>query len=298
MATGDPLLDFALSLRGGTLTPVMKAVSEANSAYAYIVLVPLIYWVLSRRIGLLLMLADALGTFLAVFLKEAIASPRPPNAGETAWLASADGYGLPSGHTTAAATTWGTLAAALRSVKLAPFGAAVTAAVGMSRMYLGVHYSKDVAGGIAIGLAISLAVLFLALPLETRISKLPRPHRYALTFSPLALLFLNHSSEAIVILCATSGACAGHLLATERTWVLPTGHPRTLPLFGLARLAIGLPVLGLLALGLGSPTTSDPAALVLRFLLLGVFVTALGPKLFLLVEARLARRPPNAAPVT
>src|SRR5262245_12049431 len=129
MATGDPLLDFALSLRGGAMTPLMKAVSEANSEYAYIVLVPVIYWLFSRRVGIQLMVADAIGTFAAVFLKETLASPRPPDSGETAWLGRADGYGFPSGHTTAAATSWATLAAALRSARVAVFGVAVVVAV-------------------------------------------------------------------------------------------------------------------------------------------------------------------------
>jgi membrane-associated phospholipid phosphatase len=298
MATGDPFLDFALGLRSDGLTPIMKAISEANSEYAYIVLIPLLYWVFSRKVAIVLLIADALGTFLAVFLKEALLSPRPPNAGETTWLGRADGYGFPSGHTTASATTWSTLAALLKSWRVALFGAAVTAAVGLSRMYLGVHYSGDVAGGLAIGVGIGVAVLLFGARLAKRFPKLPKVQQYASVLVFPALLALNHSNDAIVILCATAGACAGHIAATDRGWVLATGDPRKLPFFGLLRLGLGLPVLGILALALGSPSTSDPIALALRFTALGAFMTLLGPRVFLAIESRLRPPPATSAPMT
>jgi len=51
MTTGDPLLDLMLSWRSAALTPIMKGISDANDEYAYLALIPIIYWVLSRRIG-------------------------------------------------------------------------------------------------------------------------------------------------------------------------------------------------------------------------------------------------------
>ncbi len=298
MATGDPLLDFAVSVRGGLLTLLMRAVSDGNSQYAYLVLVPLVYWVLSRRAGLLLLVADAAGTFAAVYLKGAVGMARPPDAGETAWLARADGNGFPSGHTTAAATTWSSLAAIRKSLRLAAFGAAVTGAVAFSRLYLGVHYTMDVLGGAAIGLSIGLLLLGTLPTLEHRFAELARWQRYGCAAALPALLALNASNEAIAIVCATAGAAVGHLAANELGWTVTTGHPKGLPAFGLVRLALGLPALAVLALGLGSPSESAPLALAFRFLALGLFVTLLGPKLFLLAESRWVSAPRPAAPVT
>src|SRR5262245_12266235 len=208
MTTGDPLLDFALSIRSAALTPIMKGISDANSEYAYLALIPLVYWLLSRRVGFLLLVADAAGTFAAVALKAGLGLPRPPNEGESAWLASATGMGFPSGHTTAAATTWASVAALRRSLLLGVLGALVTAAVAFSRLYLGVHYSRDVAGGALIGLSLGL-VLLAAPRLEAAVARLPVRARLALLLVFPAGALVNSSTEALVILSATGGAALG-----------------------------------------------------------------------------------------
>ncbi len=290
MATGDPLLDFALGLRSAALTPLMRAASEANSAYAYVLVVPLVYWVLSRRVGFRLLLADAAGTVATVVMKDGFALPRPPDSGETAWLTEADGYGFPSGHASAAATTWSTLAALTKRLPLALFGAAVTVAVALSRLYLGVHYGRDVVGGALLGLGVGLTVLAAGPALEGRLRALSRRQRYAAALIFPALLLLNASRDAIVIDCAATGAVFGHLAASDWGWTIGTGDPRKLPLFGALRLLLGLPVLAMLAVGLGSPSSTDPALLAVRFALLGVFVTLLGPRLFGAAEAGLPER--------
>jgi len=289
MTTGDPVLDFVLSWRSSSLTPIMKGISAANSEYAYLALIPIVYWILSRRIGFVLLVADAAGTFAAVALKTSLGLPRPPNAGESAWLATADGAGFPSGHTTAAATTWGALAGITKAKRLFLLGALVTASVAVSRLYLGVHYTIDVVGGAAIGIILG-ALLFFGLPkIEAMIGRLPFARRFLfLVFFPLFAL-LNSTTDALVILSATGGAAFGEILADRLNWKVRTGHPRDLPLFGVARLVFGLPVLGLLALGLGDPTEAGAAEIIVRFTALGIFVTLLGPRLFLAIESRLAR---------
>ncbi|MCX5001628.1 phosphatase PAP2 family protein [Streptomyces sp. NBC_00638] len=79
-----------------------------------------------------------------------VARPRPPMAD---WATHASGWSFPSGHTTTSAVTGGLLVLAVlsraprceRTLVLLSAGWAVL--VGLSRVYLGVHWFSDVLGG-------------------------------------------------------------------------------------------------------------------------------------------------------
>lgn len=99
-----------------------------------------------------LALCLALGQGVRRALMELVARPRPPAAD---WATHAADWSFPSGHATTGALTAGLLLAALAlHGPLGPAGtagAALTvlwgAAVGLTRVYLGVHWPSDVLGG-------------------------------------------------------------------------------------------------------------------------------------------------------
>ena len=67
-------------------------------------------------------------------------------------------YSFPSGHTTASFTIATTIALNMPRISIYIFVLAMI--IGISRIYLGVHYPTDVAAGIFLGLSVSLLVHF------------------------------------------------------------------------------------------------------------------------------------------
>jgi membrane-associated phospholipid phosphatase len=135
------------SPRGIVAARVVSRMAEPASADSLLAAVALIAarrrdW---RAVGLTAVAVPG-GVAARWLLSEAIARPRPPSV---TWLDKPTGYSLPSRHTTIAAQTAGALvmAAGTRGLprRAIPFLAA--AAVGTSRVYLGVHWPSDVLAG-------------------------------------------------------------------------------------------------------------------------------------------------------
>jgi undecaprenyl-diphosphatase len=89
-------------------------------------------------------LAVATGMLARRKLSQVIARPRPPAA---LWLTEPEGFSFPSKHTTLAALTAGVCSTGLRGPPRHAAPLLAAGVVGASRIYLGVHWPTDIAGG-------------------------------------------------------------------------------------------------------------------------------------------------------
>lgn len=148
-------------VRTGALTVVMREVSAVGGPVvlaAVTAAAGVLLAILRRHWGYAVVAAVTVAgsAVLTVVFKQALGRPRPPLAGA---VAAADGYAFPSAHAAVAAAACGVLAylcaAGLRSwagrVTIWVIAAALTALVGISRVYLGVHWTTDVLAGWAFG---------------------------------------------------------------------------------------------------------------------------------------------------
>jgi membrane protein DedA with SNARE-associated domain/membrane-associated phospholipid phosphatase len=150
------ILDLVDKLMTDMLVDIAKLVTELGAfpTVAGLVIATTALLVMRRRYAeAFVLVAGLVLVYVAVHVsKEAIDRPRPPDP-----LVSSSGDAYPSGHA-AYATAWVAVAVVLtRRLRLVTSGTlifiaiGIAAAVGMSRVYLRVHWWSDIAGGWGLG---------------------------------------------------------------------------------------------------------------------------------------------------
>ncbi|MEM5780773.1 MAG: phosphatase PAP2 family protein [Lawsonibacter sp.] len=147
-------------LRSNTLDPLMQAyTSMGDCGVLWIVLSGcLLCYKPTRQAGLLAIMAMLLGLICTnLILKPLVARPRPwlDVAGLIPLITEPDPYSFPSGHTCAAFAAavmfWRALPETWTGVKALTVVMAVL--MGLSRIYVGVHYPSDILAGAIVGAA-------------------------------------------------------------------------------------------------------------------------------------------------
>lgn len=191
-------------------------------------------------------------------------------------LDTATGSSFPSGHTQSTTSFWTSLALSFRRRVLWTTAAVLILGVGLSRLYLGVHYPKDVLAGVVLGLLGSLILWSLYRRWGNR-----RAFYLASAAVFIPALLFEHNPDFYKAFGLLLGVAAGFWL--ESRWVrfsLPTGTGRR-----VRRWAAGLLLLGIAAGFLKLLLPASTPFLVLRYSVIGFL--AVGGCPWLLVKLRL-----------
>lgn len=146
-------INLYLQSLGSWLTPVMKTITLLGQEDFFIIAIVVIYWLFDRRIGMRIGILLLVSNGINAILKLAFHAPRPFWI-DTHVQAMTDepSFGFPSGHTQNATSTWGGLLLPLKRGWATAVFCLVVVLVGVSRLYLGMHFLVDVAGGMVFGL--------------------------------------------------------------------------------------------------------------------------------------------------
>ena len=157
-------------LRTPWLTPVMESFSALATPVSLVVLLLAVAaFAPGKRPGMCCAVNLVLVVVINQVLKFIIQRPRPDGFR----LATASGFSFPSGHSMAAMAFFGLLAwlvwkyeadRRLRCLYATGF-ALVIVMIGVSRIYLGVHYASDVLGGFCLSMAWLAVYTRVAVPL-------------------------------------------------------------------------------------------------------------------------------------
>jgi membrane-associated phospholipid phosphatase len=144
---------IALQGLGDWLTLPMRVLTVLGLPGFYVLLIPVGAWCLDARLWLRLSVYLFASIWLNEVLKVGLHQPRPFWLSQQVQVMGPDGsFGFPSGHAQHAVVMWGLLAAASHRPWAWPAAALAAFLIGLSRVYLGVHFPSDVVGGWLIGL--------------------------------------------------------------------------------------------------------------------------------------------------
>jgi membrane-associated phospholipid phosphatase len=249
LSTGLEFVRTTQKVLGPGLLVPMKIVTFLGSELFVLSVLPLIYWCIDRKRGARVGIIILLSVFSNLWVKSLFLTQRPYQIDPSLGLAHESTTGFPSGHSQTSMTFWGVAMTMLpRRIGILAF-IILPFLVGLSRLYLGVHFPIDVLGGWALGgIFVVLFYLF-----EPKIE---------------AILHLWHTRYRLVVVA---------VVALTMNFIIPTET-----MLGGAFFGSGVGFV-LASRNLRFETQGSLGVKALRYLIgiAGTFVLYLGPKLIL-----------------
>jgi membrane-associated phospholipid phosphatase len=264
-----------------------KAFTFMGDQPFFMLLLPLVYWCVNRRIGARLTILFLFSAYLNTVAKVLAAQPRPYQYDPRVLpLHKASGGGFPSGHTQNAVVVWGYLASHFRRRGPWTLAGCLMLLIPLSRLYLGVHFPIDLLGGYLLGAALLLLYLRLEPVVEAWLKKKGLAWQLGAGFLvPILMVLLvpNNGKYGVITGATLMGMGVG--FAFERRWVrFASGGmwwKRVL------RFGVGVPVLFALWLGLRTAFYGlEPEQIYnfLRYALVGLWSGLGAPWLFVTLK--------------
>ena len=162
---GIQIILFLQNLGSWLLGP-MKFFSFLGQEEFYLLVAPVLFWCIDPGLGLRAGVGLMISSGVNACLKLGFNDPRPY------WLhpgvqtfAAETSFGAPSGHAQNAVVVWGIIAAWVRKTWFWIVAVIVMFMIGLSRMYLGVHFPSDVVIGWIVGAILLWTILRFEKPL-------------------------------------------------------------------------------------------------------------------------------------
>lgn len=207
------VLKFIQQFSCPALDVFFSAVSMLAEQLVLIAAITYIYWNLNKDAGKQIAYAVFVSVSLNSGLKNLFNFPRPIGIDgiRSHYTGTATGSSFPSGHTQCFSTAAFSLAARLKKRWVYLTAAVLTFLVALSRLYLGVHFPKDVLAGGLLGIIISFLCAFLCRKIRQK-SLL-----YLVSFAlMLPFLFLNTSEDYFKSLGLFFGFLIGNFIEEKK----------------------------------------------------------------------------------
>jgi len=235
-------------------------------------LLAFIYWAVDKKFGEIIAFTAFTSLLFNNSIKDIFKFQRPigQKGIRTLRAETATGYSFPSGHAQGSASSLTAIALYLKSRTVSIISGILIFLVGFSRLYLGVHYPKDVIAGILLGVLIAFICAKLYKSFDN--TKL---YFIILVIFFLALSF-SHSMDFIKSLGSYAGFFVGMLMEKKYVNFTTEGtYPRK-----VIRVILGIAIVIGIKSGLKAVLPDELIFHFIRYFILTFFAIGVYPALF------------------
>lgn len=258
----NPFLDFLFQL-----------ITICGEQIVLISIISIIYWALDKKFGEYIAYSVLTSVLLNNAIKDIFKMKRP--IGEegirTLREQTATGYSFPSGHTQSASSFYGAIAIYLKKRVMYIIATVMIILIGFSRLYLGVHYPKDVIVGGILGVLTSIICYKLYNRVENKMLL------YVITFAIfIPALTFAHSADFIKGMGTYLGFIIGIYIEKRYVNFSTEGNTGN----KIIRVLLGIVILLVLQLGLKVLLPSGTVFSFIRYVLISLIGIGVYPMTF------------------
>ncbi|WP_373598464.1 phosphatase PAP2 family protein [Paraclostridium bifermentans] len=269
------ILKYIQSFKSPILNIIFLVITMSTEVPVILILASVLYWCVNKRYGQRLIFALTGNIALNTGVKEFFKAPRPIGVKgiESMRTSTATGYSFPSGHTQIGTTFWVSVMSIVKNRYMYIVGTIIFLGIGMSRLYLGVHWPIDVLFGWIFGIVFTLICNYV-------LSKVEENNKYKyfnLIIIPMILwIFVVNSYEYVKMVGLISGFIIGYII--ERKYVKFNVNVSFKS--KIYRFIFGILSLGVVYLTLKSVMPENYIGGYLRYALLVIYAIAGAPLIF------------------
>lgn len=261
------------SIANPFLDLLFQLITICGEQLVLISIISIIYWALDKKFGEYIAYSVLTSVLLNNAIKDIFKMKRP--IGEegirTLREETATGYSFPSGHTQGASSFYGAMAIYLKKRVMYIIATVMIILIGFSRLYLGVHYPKDVIVGGVLGVLTSLICYKLYNKVENKMLL------YVITFAIfIPALTFAHSADFIKGMGTYLGFIIGIYIEKKYVNFSTEGNTGN----KIIRVLLGIVILLVLQLGLKVLLPSGTIFSFIRYLLISLVGIGVYPMTF------------------